>query len=96
MSDRAAYGIMGVMGGIFLIGMVAEEPSFPETKWVDDPGIIRGFKKDPGRYTGEGFKTTTKDLGKPSYWEEYLEDLEARGLQVDDPEAVEYLELNYK
>ena len=103
---RAAYfTIMGAFLFVFLLGLYLDETKqpTPPTKWVENPKMKRST---PVKSANEGNKPlpatrtyqTSYDyeIDDIDTWNEFLEDIEMRGLEYTDPDAVEIWELDYK
>ena len=103
MNRTIAYTIMGIFVLLFLIGMFAEEPQLPPTKWVENPKMKRPAPRKSAREANKPLPETRTYLSLYDYeidnsdtWDEFLEDIEMRGLEYTDPDAVEIWELEYK
>ncbi len=100
---RLSYIYLGSIVLLFLIGMFAEEPQLPPTKWVENPKMKRPTPRQSANEYNNNL--TVRKTYKSSYdyevdnedtWDEFLEDIEMRGLEYTDPDAVEIWELEYK
>ena len=106
MSRTGAYIIIGifvllVLGGVYF--EETEEPLLP-TKWVENPEMKRStLGTTPYSEKNDTFRTIRTYRSSYNYeiddidtWNEFLEDIDNRGLEYTDPDAVELWELEYK
>ena len=106
MNRTIAFTIMGIFVFLVLFGMYAEmtEEPPPPVKWIDDPKIKRStLGTTPYSEENNSYQTTTTYKSTYNYeiddldtWNDFLEEIDNRGLEYTDPDAVELWELEYK
>ena len=105
MFRTGAFIIMGIFLGLFLLGIYVEqtEKPPPPTKWVENPKMKRPTPRKSAREANKQLPATRTYKSSYDYeiddedtWNEFLEDIDNRGLEYTDPDAVEIWELDYK
>jgi len=100
-----SFTVMGLFLMLVLLGLCTKEEPLPETHWDSSWQEELLQKNAQSSASGNSISFPSKRAYKTSYdyeiddedtWDEFLEDIEMRGLEYTDPEAVEIWELDYK
>ncbi len=98
--------ILGAFIFVIIVGLYSEltEQPPPPTKWIENPEMKRPTPlKSANEESNYNFSSTRTNQSSYGYeidnedtWDDFLEDIEMRGLEYTDPDAVEIWELEYK